>query len=390
MRIMISGGGTGGGVYPALAVVAALKAQQPGVEILWVGSKTGLERDLVEREGLPFEGVAGGPIAGVGARALMSSAQISAGVTQALGVVRRFRPDALLTTGGWVTIPATLACRVCGVPIAIYLPDIEPGGTIKVLGRFAARVAVNASESAGYFRPDQVVETGYPVRPALLNAAGYDVLGQPIAGRNAAATKTRAYERFGLSGDVLVLLAFGGSRGARSINRALVACLPELIPANDSYGGCQIVHISGTLDADWVREQAEALPPAVGGRYHPFEYLHAGDMALALAAADLVVARAGAGTLGEFPLFALPAILVPYPHAWRYQTVNADVMASRGAAVCLNDERLAADLAPLVRRLLSETGERERMAEAMNRLRRPDAAARIAVMLAELTKTKDR
>jgi undecaprenyldiphospho-muramoylpentapeptide beta-N-acetylglucosaminyltransferase len=388
MRVMISGGGTGGGVYPALTVVAALKVQRPGVEALWVGSTSGPERPLVEREGLPFEAVPGGPLAGVGARALLSAGQISAGFVRALGVVRRFRPDVLLITGGWVTIPAALACRMSGVPVVIYLPDIEPGGTIKVLGRFAARVAVTSGDSAKYFRQEQVIETGYPVRPALLEAAGYDPLGQPRAGWEESGVRAQARERFGLFADVPTLLVFGGSRGARSINRALVPLLPDLVLARGDYPGCQIVHISGTLDRDRVREQAAALPPEVAAHYQAVDYLHTEDMALALVAADLVVARAGAGTLGEFPLFGLPAILVPYPHAWRYQKVNADVMVSRGAAVRLNDERLGDDLAPTVRRLLADTAEREQMAAAMNRLRRPNAAAHIAAALADVAQEK--
>lgn len=386
-RIMISGGGTGGGVYPALSATAALKKLQPGVELLWVGSESGPERALVERAGLPFKMVYSGPIAGVGLKAVRSVFLILSGIWQALGLVRAFRPDALLVTGGWVTVPATIACWLSGVPIAIYLPDTEPGATIKALGRMAARVAVNSSESAAYFQPEQVIETGYPLRPALLQAAGYDVLGQPLTDWDGGEMEERARARFGLSTKAPVLLVFGGSRGARSINTALLPLVDGLVHPEGDYPGCEIIHISGTLDHDQVREQAGQLPKGAAARYHLVDYLHTEDMALAMAAADLVVSRAGAGTLGEFPLFDLPAILVPYPHAWRYQKVNADVMAARGAAIRLDDKRLADDLAPLVRRVLSDPGERARMAQAMGQLKRPDAAARIAAMLAGLADT---
>lgn len=382
MKILISGGGTGGGVYPALAVAAALTTKHPDVELLWVGSPNGPERDLVARCGIAYECVRGGPIAGVGLRVLSSMFKLGYGTSQALVLVRRFKPDALLMTGGWVTIPATLACVVRGVPIVIQVPDIEPGSTIKVLSRLAARVAVIAPEAARYYRPGQAVETGYAIRPELLEAAGYNALGEPV--EQYSDTQAVAQERFGLLKDVPTLLVFGGSRGARSINRALVGRLTDLL------AGCQIIHISGRLDWEWVESEATSLPPDIAGRYHAFDYLYAADMALALSTADLVVSRAGASVLGEFPLFGLPAILVPYPHAWRYQKTNADYLVARGAAVRLDDDRLLDELVPLVQRLLTDTAERERMVDAARALMRPDAAAHVAAVVSQAVETMSR
>ncbi|HQE17199.1 MAG TPA: glycosyltransferase, partial [Aggregatilineales bacterium] len=180
------------------------------------------------------------------------------------------------------------------------------------------------------------------------------------------------------------LLVFGGSRGARSINRALLAHLPDLLPY------CQVLHISGTLDADEVQREAEALAGRIGeqlaARYHTYSYLHSDDMALALAAADLVLSRAGASTLGEFPLFGLPAILVPYPHAWRYQKTNADYLTTQGAAMRLDDDQLNDRLTPIVMQLLNRD-TLEQMAAASRALRRPDAARRAAEMLVEMAHT---
>ncbi len=380
MHILFSGGGTGGGVYPALAVVNALRALHPRAEVLWVGSRHGVERELVERAGLPFEGVAGGPIVGVGLRALPNAFRLLLGTLQSLRILGRFRPDALLITGGWATIPAALACWLRGVPVAIYLPDVEPGSAIRALSRLARRVAVTAPDSTAFFAPGKAVETGYPVREDVLNAAGFDALGEPLAAPPDA--RAIARERFALSPDLPVLLVFGGSRGARSINQALLAQLPELLPH------AQVLHISGTTDAADVQARAETLGAALSAetaaRYHTFDYLHSGDMALALAAADLVVSRAGASTLGEFPLFALPAILVPYPHAWRYQKTNADYLATRGAAVRLDDDKLTEHLTPTVKQLLLDADRREHMAGAARALRRPAAAAHIAGLLAGL------
>ncbi len=372
---MISGGGTGGGIYPALAAALALKAQHPDVQILWVGSRSGLERDLVERAGLAFRGVAGGPIAGDW-RAPLSAAKLAWGTLEALFIVRRFRPAALLITGGWPTIPPTLACMLHGLPFMIQVPDIEPGSTIRVLSRSAARVAVIGGEAAPYYHPGQLVETGYALRPALLVAAGYDAQGQTLP--DPPDTRAQARERFGLADGIPTLLVFGGSRGARSINQALIAGLDTLLP------NCQIIHISGSLDWEWVQGADSVLDVGLAARYHPFEYLHSDDMALALASADLVISRAGASVLGEFPLFDLPAILVPYPHAWRYQKTNADYLVSRGAAVRLEDDRLPDELVPLALRLLTDVVGRRRMAAAASALKRPDAAARVAAELAKL------
>lgn len=379
MRILFSGGGTGGGVYPALAVVNALKALHPRAEVLWVGSRHGVERELVARAGLPFEGVAGGPIVGVGLRAIPNALRLLLGTLQSLGIVGRFKPDALLITGGWATIPAALACWLRRVPVVIYLPDVEPGSAIRALSRLARRVAVTAADSVAFFAPGKAIETGYPVREDVLKAAGFDALGEPLPQPPDVGA---ARERFNLSADLPVLLVFGGSRGARSINRALLAQLPDLLPH------MQVLHISGTTDADAVQARAEALAATLdaetAARYHTFDYLHGGDMALALSAADLVVSRAGASTLGEFPLFALPAILVPYPHAWRYQKTNADYLATRGAAVRLDDDKLTEHLTPTVKHLLLDADRREQMADAARALRRPAAAAHIAGLLAGL------
>jgi UDP-N-acetylglucosamine--N-acetylmuramyl-(pentapeptide) pyrophosphoryl-undecaprenol N-acetylglucosamine transferase len=195
-----------------------------------------------------------------------------------------------------------------------------------------------------------------------------------------AADKAAARATFALKTELPVVTVFGGSRGARSINRALCAILDELLEC------CQVVHISGTLDADWVTEKARSLPPNLQARYRSYAYLHE-EMVDALAAADLVVARAGASTLGEFPALGLPSILVPYPYAGQHQDVNADYLVQRGAAVKIADAELSTKLLPTVQALLDD---RERLAEMSARARalaRPEAARRIAEELTRLAGT---
>jgi UDP-N-acetylglucosamine--N-acetylmuramyl-(pentapeptide) pyrophosphoryl-undecaprenol N-acetylglucosamine transferase len=348
-----------------LAVAEALRAGDDPASLLYVGSPEGVERDLVARRDLDFRDVPSGPLHGVNSlRAAQSVLRIVRGIFVASGIMRAFRPDSMMLTGGWVTFPVAMAAWLRRVPILIFLPDIEPGATIRTLSRLATVVAAATPNSADYFRPGLVVHTGYPVRPELAQAAS---------------KRDEAISHFGLDSELPVVLVFGGSHGARSINRALADGLAELL------ANCQIIHISGTLDWSWVSELADELPEEVAGRYHPHAYLH-DDMGLALAAADLVVSRAGAGTLGEFPLFGVPAILVPYPHAWRYQKVNADYLVERGAALRLDDDLLTTELVPTIQRLLNDAGKRQAMAERMRVLAVPDAAERVVSELRRLSR----
>lgn len=390
-------------MYPVLAVVPALKGKrgaasreqratseqpdliaqnstlspQPSTQFLWVGSHRGPERDLVTREGISFEAVPSGPLAGVSwATRFVSAIKIMAGTLKALALVWRFRPRALLITGGWVTIPAALACWLSRIPVIIYAPDVEPGGTIRVLSRIAARVCVSSAESLRYYRPGQAVDTGYPLRAELLQAAGYDPLGRPLPAKKSSRPLVDAHkkgrEHFGLSGKEPVLLVFGGSTGARGLSQVVTASLPQILES------WQVLHLIGKRDWDWVQKSAARLPAATARRYHPYQYLHSDEMALALAAADLALSRAGASVLGEFPLFELPAILVPYPHAWRYQKTNADVLASHGAAIRVDEEDLSKELIPLLARLLGDASERKRMVDASSAQKKPQAAANLA------------
>jgi UDP-N-acetylglucosamine--N-acetylmuramyl-(pentapeptide) pyrophosphoryl-undecaprenol N-acetylglucosamine transferase len=279
--------------------------------------------------------------------------------------VGRFRPDVIFLTGGYVSVPVALAAWLWRKPILVYLPDVEPGRAIKLLSRLATCIAVNVEASRKYL-PPKVVVTGYPLRQEFHQAKQ---MGKAAARRT-----------IGLLPEGKVLLVFGGSRGARSINRALGGILEKVL------AHAQVIHISGALDAEWCQAQRDQLPETARKRYALFDYQH--DMGRALAAADLVVARAGAGTLGEFPFFGLPAILVPYPYAWRYQKVNADYLAERGAALCLNDEDMAEKLWPSIKTLLNDAQRLEDMGTQAQALAKPDAATALAELLTELADTE--
>jgi UDP-N-acetylglucosamine--N-acetylmuramyl-(pentapeptide) pyrophosphoryl-undecaprenol N-acetylglucosamine transferase len=362
-------------VYPALAVLHQLKVEslkvegmerdsnlQPStsnLELLWVGGEGGMEEDLVKRAGIPYQSIPAAGVHGVGLRALPGNfAKLSRGVAASRHILKDFHPDVLFFTGGYVAAPMAFAGR--NVPTLLYVPDIEPGLALKFLARFADRVAVTAPDSKKYFpHPERLILTGYPLRADL-----------------AAWSRAKAAQHFGIDSNQRVLLVTGGSKGARSINMALLKHLNGLL------GMAHIIHITGSLDWPTVEQAAAELPAQLKARYHIFPYLH--EMGAALSMADLVLSRAGASSLGEYPIFGLPAILVPYPYAWRYQKGNADYLAERGAAVIIQDERLAERLPTVVKDLLEDSNKRESMRTAMRTLSHPDAAKAIASQLIEL------
>jgi UDP-N-acetylglucosamine--N-acetylmuramyl-(pentapeptide) pyrophosphoryl-undecaprenol N-acetylglucosamine transferase len=331
--------------------------------VLYVGGEGGVEERLVARAGVRFAGVPAGGVHGLAPwRAIANLIKLIRGWGAAYRMGRGERPAVLFATGGYASVPVALAAWTLRAPILVYLPDIEPGLAVRIIGRLAARVAVTVEDSRPYFPARKVMVTGYPVRAEF---HGLD--------------RAQARVSLGLVPGEWVLLVLGGSRGARSINRALSRVLEQVLER------AQVVHVSGELDWPWVAERREALPPALQARYRAFPYLHQ-EMGTALAAADLALCRAGASALGELPFFGLPAVLVPYPHAWRYQRVNADWLAERGAAVRLDDGRLAEGLLPTLCRLLDDRARLRDMAHRMRALARPDAAMQLAAELVALAK----
>ena len=302
-------------------------------------------------------GVPAGGLHGLGPlRAARNIVRLLQGWVAAYRLGRRERPLALFVTGGYASVPVALAAWTLRVPILVYLPDIEPGRAVQLIARLATGVAVTVQDSIAYFPRRAVAVTGYPVR------AEFQVLD-----------RQGARDALQLSLDEPVLLVFGGSRGARSINEALDKVLEPILEL------AQVVHISGELDWPRVSERREALPRTSRARYRAFPYLHA--MGQALAAADLTVCRAGASVMGELPIFGLPAVLVPYPHYWRYQRVNADWLVSQGAAVSIDDESVGRELLPKVRQLIRDRSALAEMGHRMRALSRPDAAAALAAQI---------
>jgi UDP-N-acetylglucosamine--N-acetylmuramyl-(pentapeptide) pyrophosphoryl-undecaprenol N-acetylglucosamine transferase len=334
---------------------------------LWVGGIDGMEADLVKRAGVPFRAIPAAGVHGVGLRALPGNLwRLARGYLAAGRLLKEFCPQVLLFTGGYVAVPVALAARLNfrakdRPRSLVFVPDIEPGLALKTLVRFADQVAVTNEKSRNYLKSRPAVKvSGYPVRSDLKSMS-----------------KETGRATLQLQADLPTLLVLGGSKGARSINRALVMVLPQLLSE------MQVIHITGQLDWEEMDKARQRLSADQAGRYRVSPYLYE-EMGAALAAADLVVSRAGASILGEYPLFGLPAVLVPYPYAWRYQRTNAAYLAERGAAVLLPDDELPRRMLPVIREVMQDKKRLLSMAQAMSVLAQPKAAETIAEILCGL------
>lgn len=307
--------------------------------------------------------VQAGPLHGVNLfTKVVSVCRLGIGTLQSFFLLLRKRPKVVFSTGGWVGLPIALAAWLLRIPVVIFVPDIEPGRTLKVLGRFSKVITATVEDTARYYPPHKtVVETGYPLRPSLLRVKREDGIAH-----------------FRLDPAKRTLLVFGGSHGSRAINRAVYENIEALLSVPD----LQILHISGKLDAIEVQTAHDQLTPEIKSRYHTHDYVH--EMGLAFVAADLVLSRAGASTLGECPLFGLPSILVPLAYEWRYQEINADWLANRGAAIRLDEPKLEDELVPTIHQLLNDKSMFETMREAAQNLKRTDGAANIAKTILSL------
>jgi len=332
-------------------------AKIPALDTLWVGGEGGMEESLVKRQGIPLKTIPAAGVHGVGAAALPRNlVTITRGIFAARRILNDFKPTALFFTGGYVAVPMALAGR--SLPSVLFVPDIEPGMALKSLAGMADVIMVTTDQSQKFF-DKKVYETGYPIRADLTL---WD--------------RQTAVQHLGLTGGLPVLLVFGGSKGAHSINQVVLNNLSTMLEK------FELIHISGEMDWQIVKEALAQLPVDQVARYHAVPYLH--EMGAALASADLVISRAGASSLGEYPLFGLPAILVPYPHAWRYQKVNADYLTRRGAAIILEDHRLNDELMPTIKVLMENPNKLKAMRAAMFQLSHPRAAEKIASALIEL------
>lgn len=367
MRILLSGGGTGGHIYPALAVGRELQ-QRYGAEVLFLGDANGLETRIVPSSGIPFKGIQAGKLRRyLSPGTLTDLGRIPVGMAQALRIVRRFRPDAAFTSGGYVSVPAGWAARARGVPLVMHQQDVPPNLANRLLTPFATRVTLSFPDSLRYFPRAKSLLTGNPVRESILAVVGSD----PAA----------AKAHLGLDPQLPLLLVTGGSQGARHLNQVVVAALGRLLPH------CQVLHVSGQLtyaETTTAAEQQLTALPELRRRYVLAAYLER-EMADALAASDVVLCRSGASTLTELAALGRPSLLVPLPPGFggSPQRVNAEMFHHAGAAEVILDRDLTVDaLMDRLLPLLEDDAQATAMGLAARQFAHPEAAATLADLVA--------
>lgn len=353
MRVLLAGGGSGGSSTPVIAVAQELMRRDE-CRFLYVGTATGPERRLVETLGIPFRTVQTGKLRRyLSVENLVDLFRIPVGFGQSVRIVRSFRPDVAFAAGGFAAVPPLLASSLLGVPTAIHQQDVEPGLANKILAPFATTITVTFDGSVEHFSRAKTTVTGNPVRAEIL-----------------AGSRERALRRFGLRPDEPVILVTGGGTGALGLNR-LVARAVSLLPP-----GYQVVHITGE------GKKVDA-PGAVPG-YRQVEFL-VEEMGDVLAAADLVVSRAGLSALTELSALAKPSILIPMPGS--HQNANARVFAEKGAALLLHEgETTPEGLAEAVKELAGDHRRLEAVGQRARGLIQPHAEARIADELVRLAR----
>jgi len=363
MRLLIAGGGTGGHLFPGLALAEEVRDRDPSAAVLFVGTAQGIEAEVVPREGFTLETIEQRGIKNVGLLgAARGAAQVPLAMLQAARILRRFRPDVVVGVGGYSSGPVVLAAALARYPTAILEQNAVPGMTNRILSRFVRAVLVNFDDSSAWFPEEKVQVVGNPVRRAV--AAG----ASPVVKVQTLGAKKKKGE-----GDFRVLV-LGGSQGARALNEAVppaVAALAEPLRAR-----MRVRHQAGKAHDESVRAAYDGLHLATQVKVEAFIR----EMATAYGTADLAVCRAGATTLAELTAAGVPSILVPFPHAADdHQTANAQSLADAGAAVLLpqaelTPERLARELAALA----DDPDRLAAMAAAARAVARPDAAARAA------------
>lgn len=365
MRVMIAGGGTGGHVYPGIAMYNALKRSEAKVEVLFVGARAGVENRIFADLGLPNVLLPGRGVRGKGILAKSTSPFVFVvGIVRGIREIRAFRPDVVIGTGGYASVAAVAAAVVCGRKRVLQEQNSVPGMANRLLSRFADLVLLSYEESKPYIRSG--------VRTA--------VVGNPIR-VDRHADRAAGFAFFGLDPMRPTVLVCGGSRGARSLNRAAAAAIPRILERRRA----QFVFLAGDLDYEKTKDELERF----GSEVRVFPFLE--EMHHAYSIADVAVSRAGASAVFELAAFGVPTVFVPYPYAADdHQKKNVARLADLGAAVVVDDSEIDGErLQTLIEALLDDGEKRGRMTREMKSWAKPDADALAAEKIIELVSRRE-
>ncbi|HHV19055.1 MAG TPA: undecaprenyldiphospho-muramoylpentapeptide beta-N-acetylglucosaminyltransferase [Thermoanaerobacterales bacterium] len=367
-KIILAGGGTGGHIYPAIAIATGLKQKFPYLNILFVGTNRGLEKELVEKAGFPLKTIrVKGFRRKLSFDTLVSIRELAYGALDSIKIIKKEKPDMVIGTGGYVAGPVIFFASLMGVRSVIHEQNVCPGVTNRILSHFVDRIAISFSDSMHCFPKGKTVLTGNPVR-------------KEITGGN----RNEALKKFGLSPHLPVVLCFGGSQGAARINDAVLHVIERIRDTKK----LQLIHITGKSHYEKIKGILvnKGIDPDGSGHIIVRPYIY--DMQDAYAAADLVVSRAGAISISELNACGKPAILIPLPTAAnRHQDFNARFMEENGAAVIMVEDELSGEkLLQTIDNIIFNHGCLQKMSIASRSLAKDDALEKILAEILELVK----
>ncbi|WP_018664076.1 undecaprenyldiphospho-muramoylpentapeptide beta-N-acetylglucosaminyltransferase [Heyndrickxia acidiproducens] len=362
MRIIVSGGGTGGHIYPALALIRTIMQKHPDTECLYIGTEKGLESKLVPRENIAFKSIhITGFKRSLSFENVKTVARFIKGVSRCKKMIRSFQPDVVIGTGGYVCGPVVYAAAKLKVPTIIHEQNSVPGLTNKFLSRYVNKVAICFDSAREFFDEKKVVLTGNPRASEVLGKSNRQVL-----------------QTFGLKEQLPTVLIFGGSRGARPINEAVVKSFTRFAQKN-----YQVIYVTGDVHYEAVEKEIALVGEKENVKVVPF--IH--NMPEVLRAVDLVVSRAGATTLAELTALGIPSILIPSPYVTNnHQEKNARALSEKGAAFMLLEKDLSSTkLIEMIDRILLDKDQMIKMRIASRKLGIPDASGRLYEVMENLT-----
>lgn len=369
MRVIVTGGGTGGHIYPALAVAEALQAIDPAIEVHYIGGEAGMERTIVPPSGLPAHFVTSRKLRKVASLSTVGVVwSLLKGYGEAARIMRQFDPAVVISTGGYTAAATALAAARQGRPTIIQEYNAIPGRTNLWLSRWAKRICVWFERTKADFPAAKTDVTGVPLR----------------AGVRSEMVREAARKALGLDSEAFTVLVLGGSQGARRVNELVVSCAPILGE------GVQILHQTGETNIEAVKARAKDLN-LPDTNYRPVEYLSGNDLTAAYSAADLLICRCGIGTLAEAALNELPMLMIPLPTAYAdHQTANALEMERAGAGIHLPEASVSAEtLAGQIGGLQRDPARLNAIGAAAKAVSRPDAARDVARLALELAGVKN-
>jgi UDP-N-acetylglucosamine--N-acetylmuramyl-(pentapeptide) pyrophosphoryl-undecaprenol N-acetylglucosamine transferase len=372
VKVVIAGGGTGGHLYPGIALAQTFQKVESNAKILFVGTAQGMEAKLLPEKGFSFAAISAKGFVGKGWMGRIKSLfLVPVGLFQSISILRDFSPQLVIGIGGYAAGPVLLAAVLLKIKRVILEPNLVPGLANQLIAPWVDLAVIAFEETRAYLKTKRFLRAGVPVRPEIVHV-GATPRGRPDGGQAQGPAPTKT------------LLILGGSQGAQSINRAMVAALPFLENGGATHASpLQIIHQTGKRD--WEEVKAAYERTKISARVEPF--IH--DMAAIYAAADLVISRAGAGTLSELGAVGKPSILIPYPLATGHQEKNAAAFVSAGAAEMILDRDLdGRRLAERITFLLSDPRRLSEMSDAARRQGHPRSAEEIVEACFELVGRK--